>query len=254
MFSKEKEAMVNSYIENLTFTGEPIVLEEGIEIKQKKVKEVISNSLFNGLIMPFLITTDYFFKKDTTIQNTFEGFFKLDKQGEFLFKEAGIPIIVFLKEGIKYFFETEDVAITGEKAFVINKKFTITNENFEEIADLIAKLFGKERIREIVPPEDLNEAQRDIWIKTMRGRKKKAEKESLSFIDIVNVVIHFDNGIRYKEVMDLTILQLYNSFSVLMKKNKFDNYYKLYSSGQFEMKKHEEHWINTIRSKYRDND
>lgn len=251
---KEKQSFIEEHINILTFTGEPLILDEGIELKQKKIKEIISNKLFNSLIFPFLITTDYFFKKDTSIQNTLDGFFKLDKQGKFIFQEAGIPLITFLLEGIKYFFGTEDVSITSEKAFVINKKFTITKDNFDEVAELIAKLYGKERVKEIVPPENLTEAQRDIWIKTMRGRKKKAEKESLTLLDIINVVIHFDNGIRYEEVLNLTTLQLYNSFSVFMKKDKYSNYYKLFSSGQFEIKKHEEHWINTIRKNFKDND
>ena len=254
MNNKEKQAIIDGYIDSITFTGEPFLLEEGISIQQKKVREIISNKLFNALLMPFLITTDYFFKKDTSIEYTLEGFFKLDEEGKFMFQEAGVPVISYLLEGLKYFFNTEEVNLTGEKAFVINKKFTITKHNFDEIAEMIARIYGRQRIKELVPPEGLTEAQKDIWIKTMRGRKKKAERDSLSLYDIVNVVIHFDNGIRYNEVMDLTTLQLYNSFNVFMKKDKYDKYYKLYSSGQFEIKKHEEHWINTIRKNYKEID
>ena len=188
----DKSKAIEGLIEIITFTGEPFLFEEGIGIHQRKVREILSHNLFNAILMPFLITTDYFYKKDTSIEYTLDGFFKLDKKGQFLFKEAGVPLISFLAEGLKYFFNTEDVTITGEKAFVINKKFTITKHNFDEIAEIIANIYGRQRIRELVPPEGLSPAQKDVWIRTMRGRKRKAEKDSLTMTDIINVVIHFD--------------------------------------------------------------
>ena len=83
----------------------------------------------------------------------------------------------------------------------------------------------------------------------MKGRQRKAEKESIDFNDIVNIVIHYNGDFKYKETLDLTILQLYNTFNVYMQKDKFDRYYQLYSSGQFEMKEHTPHWINSIQEK-----
>ena len=233
----------------LTLTGEAFKLAEGISIKQKKVSEVISNHMYNLYLYPFLLTTDYFIEKDSSIRATFQGFFKTDQNGKFAFQENGIPLITYLMLGLQYFFDTKNVKFGLKDTIIIDDSFVITQNNYEEISDIIAGLNGRKRIRKLVPPENLNDVQRDIWIKTMKGRQRKAEKESIDFNDIVNIVIHYNGDFKYKETLDLTILQLYNTFNVYMQKDKFDRYYQLYSSGQFEMKEHTPHWINSIQEK-----
>ena len=252
--NKDEEKFLEHSLRLLTFTGEPLQIGKGISIYQYKVKDILSDNMYNANLFPFIITTDYFLKKDASIKTSLEGFFKIDeKTGKFKFEEGGIPLLTFLISGLKKFLKVDDVNITVEKNIVLNKEFVINENNFEDIATMIAKINGRERIKELIPPEHLTDAQREVWIKTMTGRRKKAEKESLSMTDMVNVLIHFNGNYNYESVLNLTLLQLYNSFNVLMKRDKFDRYYQLYSSGQFEMKNHEEHWINAIRSNYKGN-
>lgn len=232
-----------------TLTGQDYKIKENIFIKQKTVREVVSNPMYNLYLYPFLLTTDYFLERDSSIRTTFEGFFKTTKDGEFVFKEKGMPLLTYLFLGFQYFFDTKDVVIGNGETIIINGDFVITQNNFEDICDVIAGLNSRKRIRKLVPPENLNDIQRDIWIKTMKGRQRRAEKESIEFNDIVNIIIHFNNGFKYKDTLDLTVLQLFNTFNVLMQKDRFDRYYQLYSSGQFEIKEHTPHWINSIQEK-----
>ena len=187
----------------LTLTGEAFKLAEGISIKQKKVSEVISNHMYNLYLYPFLLTTDYFIEKDSSIRATFQGFFKTDQNGKFAFQENGIPLITYLMLGLQYFFDTKNVKFGLKDTIIIDDSFVITQNNYEEISDTIAGLNGRKRIRKLVPPENLNDVQRDIWIKTMKGRQRKAEKESIDFNDIVNIVIHYNGDFKYKETLDL---------------------------------------------------
>ena len=252
--AKKKSKAVDerqSIIDILTFTGDAFPYNEKYSFEQSTVKDAISNPAYNIALLPFTLTTDYFIEKDATIRSTLDGFFRVDKTtGKYLFEQDGIPLLSYLIIGIKYFFKTENVNIGRGDVIIVDDSFTITRNNFEDIADIITQMNGRERVKKLVPPENLNDAQREIWVKTMKGRKRKAEKDSMTMMDIINIVIHFGESYNYKAVMDLTILQLYNTFSVLMKKDRFNRFYSIYSSGQFNIKDMEDHWVTTISKKY----
>ena len=232
-----------------TLTGMDFELGNGVSIKQKNIKEIITNDMYGLFLYPILLTSDYFIDKDSSIRSAYEGFFKVNKKGEFIFAEKGVPLLTYLLLALQYFFDTKNVKFGLNETIIIDDSFVITNNNYEEIADIIAELNGRKRVRKLVPPEHLTDEQRDIWIRTMKGRQRKAERDSMELSDIINIVIHSGDNFNYKSVLDLTLLQLYNTFSVIMEKDKFDRYYQLYSSGQFEIKEHTPHWVNSIQQK-----
>ncbi len=236
--------------------AKPIVID-GITICQPTVSEVIDigQEKFNEYVLPFMITKDMLTFNDENIKSQFKDFdllFLEDKEYSPILKlEDGKSYLELLKDSLSFFLKInrENISILKSQfAVLISGSGIIHRDNFDKISDvfLVMSHLDKFKIEKI--PEFKNERQRDIYEKIMAGRKRKAEKERVSFATIFNTVVHGGKSfIPYYEVEKMTIFQFYNSYKAIMGIENFNMTYSQYLAGVDPKKLDLTHWIEKIK-------
>lgn len=139
---------------------------------------------FSYLMMPFCLTAEYI--KETT---------GLDVQDENIFKEIILKdknLLENVCQILLLFCKCEKITLFDQTLQLYDKEsndvmFKITNENFNDISDILLMINGKEKLKIEKPPDGLSERQLDIWMKIHEGRKREAKKNHLQIYDIINI-------------------------------------------------------------------
>lgn len=259
--------MKNGY-EYYYLFGLDIPLEEfGLgTIKQPKIKDFLSKDIAIENFYDSFIVIDYVVgtskdKSLTTLKDKFGRFalftYICEKTNKYSNIQDLINKINFLYGVDNATFDGTSIVIKGVIEDKENpgefKDLVINNDNFDKLCDVVLEMnkINKSDIK-FDNEEDLYKDLSSEMIEAKRkflerNKKKKNKDDSLSMLDIANIVIH-SKSIDYEIVENMTLYQLKNSFEVLNIKESFDVSTLYRISPKFDMSKEKyEHWTGKIK-------
>lgn len=230
-------------------SGEPVMLNDKIGIHQLTMKEVLNTPELDELLEPFVLdveTLDIGLRERP--QWTYDLFFIMDeKTGQPALGSNGTTYIVKLLVALRVLCKAEDVRLLDNGSILVDNGFVIGKNNFDKIAEIVRELYCREREVGERPPD--SPRQYEIWKETMAGRQKKMRRDAPTLYDIINIVIHYGYNIRYREVLDLTLWQLFNSLEQLNSQDSYSEYLKYATNAMAKIKEKDriKHWTITSR-------
>lgn len=219
------------YVEMLCLANLPIEFY-GEYLRHLTIKEImLMGDRYNLLIAPFTLSRDMF--------DGYEGkFYTLD-------------VLLYLREYLdnaiamlELLFDTKNIEVF-ENEIIVNGRLFIDRDKFEELTNIILKMSNVckykknknsngedecmtlEQIEKIKDPREKRYQMR-IYENTRKEQKKKYK--SVSLYNVYNCVSNLD-GIDYEKTLRLNVYQLYNSFTILNKKEQYDYSMKVATSG-----------------------
>lgn len=204
----------------------------GEHIKHLTVKEImLMGNEYSEVISPFTFSKEMF--------NGFQGeFFTLDVLLCIEMREYLARAIVLLK----MLFDTDDINIFKNE-IVVNGRLFIDKYKFEELTNIILKMSNVQKYKK---PKDNaekkltlehiekieNPREKRFMMKMYEDEQKKNKEKykSISLYNVYNCVSNL-NGIDYEKPLGFNIYQLYNTFSVLHKKEQHSYVMKVATSG-----------------------
>ena len=203
---------------------------QGEKIHQPSIKEILEygESEFSNLATPFVLTKELLgVPEDDTEFSMYAYVLYITHFREAFFDALSFFMKIDKEEDIKIYQSENNEAI-----IVIKERTMITKENFDELGDIVLKICMMKRQKPEKMPEFKNDRQRDIYMKIMEGRRRKSAEESMSLADIINSVCHGGKSfIPYREVIEMTMYQLYNSFGSIITMDTYDREYRQYIGG-----------------------
>lgn len=244
---------------------------KGLKIKSPTIEDIveIGEDTFKKYLIPFTITTDILVLDEDMKQEfkTFDLFFIKDGDDYYL-KHNDETFVEILINSLKFYFQ-EEVSIMTAKDFkyanimdlgypdnileniyyiLIENNGIIDRDNFDEVADMILKINYAKKIEIEPEPEFQNDRQRDIYNKIMEGRRRKAEKESQTLGEMIDVVQFGGKSfVSYKEIKDFTIQQLIHAYMTILSIDNFQINFGQYQAGADPQKLDLEHWVSKIK-------
>lgn len=229
--------------------GKPISFENSL-IYQPTVDSIddITEDKFNQLTLPFSMNLDVVnipqeYKQDLKI---YDLFFVPS-----ILNVSGTDMILFLFEGLRFFFKTEEVILNDDNSINIDNKTLIDRDNFEELQDIILKIscskkaeipkekmFENERAKRI---HDNLQKQRELY------RQRSGEKENNSILPtVINELIHEDSDFTYENIGNKTMWQSMNSLAIMRIKDEYKTNIMLVSNMTDSSKMNLSHWKERI--------
>lgn len=204
---------------------------------------VLKNIDLSVLLKPFLMKKEMIKGEDDEFNNT------IDKIGNlgFLFyidnKIEDLNIIDKLLNSLKILYVTDDVYVNPITNYIHVKEIIIDVEKFDILSDIVAEMF-KIKKQDVEVDEIKDDFDKQMAMKREQAKKKSKKKKDnqLEFEDIVNIIIHSNEGcLNYNNVMNMTIYQIKNTYETLSAKEDYYTYtqYKLH---QFDIKNSIQDW------------
>lgn len=225
-------------------------------IKQPKLIDLINKDKdLQDVYIPFLMN-------DYAIENSKDKI-ELSK----LIKEVGsltffitmsyqmkrVEMINSLIDSLKFLYQTDNVNL-GSKNITIDNHIVIDDSNFDTLTNVILEMFkiDKSKIDFKSKEEDLYAGLSEEMIiakkKYLERVGKSKKKEGISFVDIVNIIIHSNNTIDYNSVLNMTIFQIKNTFEIINAKESYEFNKLVRISPKFDTSKEKhEHWTEKIK-------
>ena len=107
-------------------------------------------------------------------------------------------------------------------------KYLIDDDNFIDLCEAVMDMFKIKVEKQDADLDTLN-APPEVIEKIRKGRKafrekQREKKNNLEFFDMCNELIHINNDYNYDRLLNMTIWQIKNSYTILTVKNAQDNY------------------------------
>lgn len=230
-------------------SGMPIKLGQGLgKIFQPKLIDFINNDTsIEELAQIFCVRLDIIdvsqedIQKLMTVLKDFDLFF-LDEDKTSLNK---------LVHYLKFLYKTDNVYLSVDKqCILIDDNIILNRNNYTYLADVVLNMLCMEKPQKKKKERKYEDDYRQqLWEKMEKYRQQKEDKDKMSFLDIVNVVVHHGTCVDYDKVFNMTYYQLINSYTTLMGKTNYDEYTMFKTSGQFKMEHEVKHWGITNRIK-----
>lgn len=271
---------INNNIRMKLVSGNPIPFGRDY-IYQKKIKEIdneIGIDMLDLYIYPFsltkeLINIDEVLKKGHKL---FDLILMSDLSN--MGKENYYPLISILNDSLKFFFNTDMVTFNqgyqiiqdkdkyeiNNLQFIINGGTIVNKDNFDDLADLILLTTNHKRLKvekkeeekiEVGQSQETLEMFEEYMMLSKEAEekesKKKMEENSIPFI--VNVMANRDESRpSYEDIVNLSVWQLYNSYSSGIHIESYKNTMAQRNSGQFDMSKVKfKHWTEDVNNLFR---
>jgi hypothetical protein len=179
------------------------------------------------LITPFAINTDLLQNDEVVEQlklKTFDMFFLCDENGNKIFKiDNETSYLDLLINSLKFFFKTDNIILDPKNMIIYIEDKIIHRENFDLIVDVILGITGSKRIKPEKIPEFENEKQKQIYYALQKGRKEKEEKNKITLLDIIHIVMFGGSiFIDYDNIIEWTYLRLIDAYSVIVGKENYE--------------------------------
>ncbi|MGL5348270.1 MAG: hypothetical protein ACRDA3_13045 [Peptostreptococcaceae bacterium] len=148
-------------------------------------------------------------------------------------------LINSLTKSLKILYQTENIKFIDHAAtFIIDDKIVVDNNNFEILCNVVIEMtkttinYDKLEDKKVDDDELINEFERR---KKEFEEKHSKSSEEISFLDIVNMIIHFQSNVDYEKILDWTIYQLKNTYEVMLSREA--NYINIFrqASMRFEI-------------------
>lgn len=245
---------------------------EGFEIIIPTVEDFakIGAESFNRCLLPFLISKDLINADDDLLEQmcNFDLFFMKNSHGEPIFKDDdNTSYLEILLEAFEFYFQKEVTLITGQdlkhmdefsdysdnmlsSVYFIDVKDSgiISRLNYDAISQAILDINYIERVKPEPVPEFDNDRQRDVYEKIMEGRRRNAEKNSMSIVDMIDIVQYGGKSfIPYKDILEFTIPQIKHGFSVISGIDAFSIEFSKYCGGADPKDLDLKHWMHIIK-------
>ena len=210
-------------------------------IYQPKLIDFINSGLeMSTFSHPFILNKKMIMNKNEEIENALDGLGRLKflvvydsftAESRKETKQKGIMDL--LKESLSLLYKTEDVVVMETlPAIVIGKDVLITDDNFEYLSTLVIEMLridAESMLKRIEDEKKRKEQEEneDPLLKMFRQKeeeyKKKQNKgqDENSFFDLINVVVHSQSVIDYDRVFNMTVYQLKNSYTTIIKKEVY---------------------------------
>lgn len=224
--------------------GIPINLEDknlGI-VYQPTLRDFINNGVdIVSFSHPFLLDKEMVLNRDQGVDEYLNNLGRLQflmvydectKENRGKTGERGI--LEYLIDSLKLIYKTNEIQIIPTiSSIIVDKKFIITDENFDYLSKLIIEMTRvnvkemKKKIEE-ERKKKLEDKEEDTYLKRFRelerqyNKEKEGEKKDFSLLDMINIVIHSQSVIDYDKVFDLTVYQLKNSYEVIINKETYN--------------------------------
>ena len=202
------------------------------EIVQPKLKDFIEHDIaINDFISPFYLIVSAYVENvgiDKPLLSLIAINIQLSRDGRDTILDNFLVSLSMLYKGFKLeMLEFEDsIVIAIKESDEI--KYLIDDDNFIDLCEAVMDMF-KIKVEKEDADLDLLDAPPEIIEKIKKGRKEfrakqREKKNNLEFFDMCNELIHINNEYNYDKVLNMTIWQIKNSYSILTVKNAQDNY------------------------------
>ena len=192
------------------------------KIKQPTLQKILDyggEQKFNLLLLPFCVSKELLMQ-ELKLNGTNTDITKL----ELLFigyksndlNDIKIQYHQMLLMGLQFFYNSKNIQyLQDDYGFVIDNQYIIDKSNFEVLCEYIRKIVNREEMQLEKKPNFTSDRQRDIYEKLMAGRKRNAEKKTLTLLDIINLImIKSNNLINYDDFLNKTYLQIMHSYNL----------------------------------------
>lgn len=149
---------------------------------------------YNALVFPFRLSTYHFEIEDKT--QKYYPFLFADIIGNYTGERIGINFL----QALKFYFKCDiKIDIHNYQVFLgeifdndgledFKMSGVINNDNFEELRKLVLTVNHTDMVELEKPPNFTNERQKDVYEKTMAGRKREAIKNAIYLEDMINYI------------------------------------------------------------------
>lgn len=186
---------------------------------------------------PFIFDKDMVMNKQKAVDDLIKDKGKLEfliiydaltEMSGMMEEESALDLLI---EALKMLYKTEDVILakTILTIFVNGGEVIIRDKELQFISDLVVEMLRVNKAEMKKKIEEKNkQAQQDALMNEFDRRAKeylektKKRENEMSFLDMVNVVVHSQGVIDYSRVFDMTVYQLRNSYETLIKKEMFN--------------------------------
>ena len=189
------------------------------KIYQPKYRDFLDNNMeHSDFVKVFYLSEIFNYKYGSEIEKigpiVFLMSIDLENKDESLMKN--------LHTSLEILYRTKDIKFVEHLAtFIINEEIVIDKENFKYLCRVVLEM-TKTNIdykaldkKATSDNEILNEFERR---KKEYEEKSSKKKNDITFIDIINTVIHYQNNINYQSILDWTIYQIKNTYEILISK------------------------------------
>lgn len=232
---------INLYLK----TQESIPFYNICKIHQSSFKEILDYGIedFEKLLLPYYITIDSLSDEITEEEKqnltNFELVCSSQDSVEFLF----LSLEFFCKCKI-------DVDKDGFIFEGCNGR--LNKNNFDEFAEIILKICGRERVKKEKVPEFKNDRQKDIWQKLQEGRKRNAKNNEIKMEDIINYCEFGGRSyIPIEEIKKWTIWRIMNCYNSIIGTSAYNDSFRIYLVSGEKSLIENKHWTDLLKLNYK---
>jgi len=195
-------------------------------------------SIYNNIIESGYNVVDYdiFFMN---FQN--DGRMKIKKD------DCEIEILQLLKESVDFIFKCKSIIDYQYNAIIIDEDRIIYRDNFESIREIILLTNACSKFEIEDEPTFENDRQKDVYYKLQEGRRRRAEKDRLQLKKLINIVMVYTNYHINDKIQEMTMFQLYNTYSSLSLKDGYELNMTYVPVVADTSKLDLEHWSNKLK-------
>jgi len=224
---------------------EPIEFYDICTIYQPSFIEIFKYGIdkFEKLLLPYYITLDNIYEEITDEQK--EGLTNFDLVCNY--QEFMSYLLLSLDFFCKSKLDFDEKGISFESF-----DGRLNRDNFDEFAEIILKISGRERAKKEKKKVFANDRQKDIWEKLQAGRMRNAKKNELKMEDVINVCEY--GGISYipvEEIKKWSLWRIINCYKAIMGINNYKDSFSIFLiSGKNEIIDGK-HWSEVIKLDYK---
>ena len=223
-------------------TGLPVKLNHNLgEIYQPRLFDFMENDMtIEEFAQPFCARVDVIdFGEGEKVKEVL----KTLKDFDLFFVDKGAMVDKLIKS-LSILYQTDNVFFdTFNQRIIILESILIDRDNFTYLADVVLNMLCMEKPKKQENKRKYADDYRQkLWEKMQKYRTEKEKKNAITFLDIVNFVVHSNSVIDYERVYNLTYYQLVNSYTTLMHKMGYEENMMYRTSGQFKIEGEIKHW------------
>ena len=223
---------------------EPIKFYDVCTIYQPSFKEILNYGFdeFGKLLLPYYITIDSLLDEITEEEKQNITNFELVCSSQ--------DIVGFLFLSLEFFCKCKlDVDKDG---FIFDGyKGRLDKNNFDEFAEIILKICGRERVKKEKIPEFKNDRQKDIWQKLQEGRKRNAKNNEVNLEDIINYCEFGGRSyISIEEIKKWTMWRIINCYNSIIGASAYNDSFRIYLVSGEKSLIENKHWTDLLKLNY----
>lgn len=232
--------------------------EHDISVYQPTVIDIsnMGEDEFNKLVLPFTLTIDALFGgadiDEETLENLhiFDLFFTDESDGKgCLDGFIGGSALDTIVNGFKFFLKTENIQVLKMRCkLIVDDSYLIDKHEFDILREIIKSVSCREDIKIEKPPKNMNQRQKDIWLKLQKGRQRKSVKDAIYTCDIVNYVMYAGSSfLPMSEIKNMTYYQLTNAYKSILGLDQYKTGMNYKLSQKFDVKEDIKHWTESLK-------